>query len=152
MSNVQAFKVDKSLMKRTLIVLIVLVSSFAQASVDLLIEHPRNPSKLKDRYTVNCDKKCALEIQALNPLKGNGDHKVETKVKELWSIQLPKDDNIRGRVLYTITAVDGDKKISLKVGYPDNYDGDELSKYLGLISYIEDVKKTMRSQLEAGKK
>lgn len=140
-------------MKRTLIVLIALVSSFAQANVDLLIEHPRNPSKIKDRYTVSCDKKCALEIQALNPLKGNGDHKVETKVKELWSLVLPKDANIhKSRILYAITAVDGDKKISLKIGYPDSYDGDELSKYLGLISYIEDVKKIMRSQLEAGKK
>ncbi len=140
-------------MKRTLMVLIVLVSSFAQAGVDLLIEHPRNPSKIKDRYSVSCDKKCALEIEALNPLKGNGDHKIETKVKELWSLVLPKETKVsKSRILYTITAVDGDKKLSLNVGFPDNYDGDELSKYLGLISYIEDVKKTMRSQLEAGKK
>lgn len=140
-------------MKRTLIVFILLFSSLAQAGVNLLIEHPRNPSQLKDRYKVDCAKKCALEIEALNPVKGQVDEKFESKVKAIWALGIPKDVNIReSRVLYTVTAIDGDKKIEFKIGHPDLYEGEELSKYLGVISYIEDLKRTMRSELKGEKK
>jgi len=140
-------------MKKTLILFIILISTASQAGVNLVIEHPRNPSHIKDRYKVACEKKCALEIEAMNPIKGQVDEKFESKVKGIWSLGIPKDVNIReSRVLYTVTAVDGDKKIEFKVGHPDLYEGEELSKYLGVISYIEDLKRTMRSELQGEKK
>ncbi len=140
-------------MKSTLIILTLVVSTFANAGVNLLIEHPRHPNQQKDKYTVDCDKKCALEIVAMNPEKGKASDQMEIKVKELWSLVIPKAVPLReNRVLYKVSAVDGDKKIEFKVGYPENYEGEELAKYMGVINYIETLKRTMRSELEAGKK
>jgi len=140
-------------MKKSLILFIILISTASQAGVNLVIEHPRNPSHINDRYKIDCDKKCALEIESSNPVKGQVDEKFEAKVKAIWSLGIPKDVNIReGRVLYTITAMDGDKKIEFKVGHPNMYEGEELSKYLGVISYIEELKRTMRSELQGEKK
>ena len=140
-------------MKRTLIVFIFTLSTFAQAGVNLIIEHPRHPNQQLDKYKVNCDKKCVLEIDALNPEKGYGDSKFNSQVKSLWSVPLPKEVNIRDhKVLYKVTAIDGDKKIEFKIGYSDIYSGEELVKYLNVIQYIETLKRTMRSELEAGKK
>lgn len=149
----RALSVDESLMKRTLILFIFLVSTVAQAGLNLVIEHPRNPSHKKDSYKIDCAKKCALEIVSTSPVKGEVDEKFESKVKAIWSLGIPKDVNIReSRVLYTVTAVDGEKKISFKVGHPNLYEGEELSKYLGVISYIEELKRTMRSELQGEKK
>jgi hypothetical protein len=140
-------------MKRTLILLFILISSLAQAGVNLVIEHPRNPSNNNDSYEIACDKKCAINIVAMNPVNGELDQKFESVVKQLWSLALPDDAKIRShRLLYKVEAQDGEKKIQLNIGYPEMYQGEELAKYLGVISYIENVKRSMRSGLEAGKK
>ena len=139
-------------MKRTVILFIFMISTVAQAGVNILIEHPRNPSHLKDSYKVECDKKCALEIVTTTPAKGLVDEKFESNVKAIWSLAIPKEVNIReSSVLYTVSATDGDKKIEFKIGHPNLYEGEELSKYLGVISYIEELKRTMRSELQGEK-
>lgn len=140
-------------MKRTLILFILLFSTELFAGVNIVIEHPRNPSHLKDRYSIDCQKKCALEIQNMNPVKGEVNENFESKVKGIWSLGIPKDVKIReSRVLYSVKAKDGDKIVEFKIGHPDLYEGEELSKYLGVISYIEELKRTMRSELQGEKK
>lgn len=140
-------------MKRTLISLLILLSTGAQAGVNIVIEHPRNPSQKKDLYKVECDKKCAVEIVAREPVKGDVDEKFQAKVKELFSLPLPENSNkTRGRLVYTVTAVDGDKKIDLRLGHVEDYEGPQLVKYLDVISFIETLKKSMRTELAGVKK
>lgn len=140
-------------MKRTLILLIILFSTASFAGVEMLIEHPRNPSQKKDHYKINCDKKCAVEIVALNSASGEVDERIQAQVKELFTLSLPENSKTKSsRIVYTVTANDGDKKIELRLGHVEEYKGEQLEKYLGVISYIETLKKSLRAELAEVKK
>lgn len=137
-------------MKRTLFILIFLLSTAAHAGANLLIEHPRNPSQKRDRYRIDCLKKCAVEIVARESAKGELDENFETRIKEIFSLSLPESSKLKSsRLVYTVTAIDGDKKIELRLAHVEEYKGEQLLKYLGVISYIETLKKSMRSELAA---
>ncbi|MFL5810214.1 MAG: hypothetical protein ACJ749_11880 [Flavisolibacter sp.] len=144
---------EEGLMKFLLILSIIMTNAFAKAGVQILIEHPRNPSHQIDSYKIQCDKKCAFQIIALNPAQGESDLKLETKVKDLWSMVLPKEDTINpNRVFYKIQAMDGEKKLEINIGHAGDYQGEEMLKFLKVISFIEDIKRSMRFEIEAGKK
>lgn len=149
----KVLSVDENLMKRTLTALIILITTTAYGGVNIVITHPRNPSQKKDLYKVNCEQKCAVEIVASDSKKGELDEKFQVRVKELFSLSLPENSTKSfGRLVYTVTAVDGDKKIDLRLGHVEDYEGKQLEKYLDVISFIETLKKSMRSELAGVKK
>ena len=143
-------------MKRSSILMLSFVS-FAHAGVSLHIEHPRNPSHVKDHYQIKCEGKCALEIESPSPGKGSSSSDLyKTKIKELLSMKsagaLPETKVNARPVLYKIEASDGKNNLNIVLAYPLSYEGDEYKKYVNVISVIEEVKRSMILELMESKK
>jgi hypothetical protein len=139
-------------MIKTFLKIAVLFSSFAHAGVSLELEHPRFPSRQKDRYKIDCTTTCALEIISLSPQIGSSVSPIfETKIKELLSLKkqgfLPAEKSL-DKILYKIIVTDGDEKLSTFIGYPRSYEGTEFSKYSQLISVLEEIRLNMKLELE----
>lgn len=126
------------------------------ADVTLTIDHPRFPSRQTDRYTVKCENECFVEILSADAVKGNADKQtLEGKIKELIDFEekggLPKPSKALRKVLYQIRANDGKRTVHMTIGYPMSYEGAEFSKYSKFISFLEDLKFTMRNELRERK-
>lgn len=131
--------------------------SFAHAGVSLQFEHPRYPSHETDHYSIKCESSCEIEVKSKQPLEGRS-HSMhfQTKIKELLNLHaqgfLPNElPGIPQKVLYKIEAQDGDKKFNLLLGYPKSYTGEQFTKYTQIISIIEDVKRSIISELQEKK-
>lgn len=136
-----------------LLLSIIAMISLAHAGTSLRIEHPRKPSYQKDLYSIVCQKECVLEIKSNEPGKGLSKADVfESKIKELVNLEesnmLPKSDKVLSRLLYTIEADDGKRKLRLVLGYPTSYKGEEYKKYVSVISRIEELKLTMSLEMQ----
>lgn len=143
-------------MKKLLVTLCAICTSATQAGVTLKLEHPRYPSQVRDEYSVNCEKECAIEIVAEESGKTKvSQEPLQGKIKELMNLHvqgfLPKEPGNLRKILYKVKATDGDKKFDLLVGYPMSYEGTEYTKFSQLISVLEDIKRTMRTGIQEKK-
>lgn len=143
-------------MKKLIMTLCAVYASATHAGVTLKLEHPRYPSQVKDEYSVSCEKECAIEIVSEESGKTKVSQEVlQGKIKELMNLHvqgfLPKEPAKLRKVLYKIKATDGDKKFDLLVGYPMSYEGTEYTKFSQLISVLEDIKRTMRTEIQEKK-
>lgn len=139
-------------MKKRIVLLSTIFVSFAQAGVSLQIEHPRNPSKVKDLYHVKCNGKCVLEMKTPSIVKGSTFSKIyREKINSLFEMKvkgdLPRSHENDRLVMYKIEVKDGKRSIDLVLGYPLSYMGEEYTKYANVISIIEDIKRNMKLEL-----
>lgn len=143
-------------MNKIIMTVVSLLTFEAHAGLELKLEHPRYPSKVEDKYLITCKTECDLEILSNESLKGTSTSpQFETKIKELMNLHiqgfLPKEPEDDSRILYKIAARDGSKKFDLVVGYPMSYEGREYTKFTQLISVIEEIKRSMKSELREKK-